>query len=406
MTHRQFVFDEVFDSRAANSDVCAAAIEPLFQWAHSGHKATVICFGQTGTGKTFTFNAALSHIAQRSLGEKLRVTFFEIHGKNCYDLLNARSKIFLRADGNDMLHARGARTVELDRANEGQLLQVVQTALALRSSTVTERNPISSRSHAVCTIEIMVPTNASIGKITLVDLAGSERNYETTKMNAVQHRESADINYALMALKDCFRAYHQQIMVAGISDSGGEAVVRVPYRAHLLTRVLKECFSIQGESRTTIIATISPTPIDLQHSLNTVEHTVLMSPPLQELLSWVQVEVPIAGRTLSHVPIHLWTAEQVVVWLATAHKGKFAHVVLPPGLDGTGLLQLSVTGLSALFAGQLRAARGNGEEGVSWVEEAGDESKRQAAIARALWTALRFEQSSALNKAKAMTDFS
>ena len=56
----------------------------------------------------------------------------------------------------------------------------------------------------------------------LVDLAGSERNYETQRMSAVQHKESADINTSLMALKDCFRAH--------------AAGTRAPYRASRLTQ--------------------------------------------------------------------------------------------------------------------------------------------------------------------------
>ena len=42
------------------------------------------------------------------------------------------------------------------------------------------------------------------GKTTLrfVDLAGSERNYETRSMTAQQHRDFAEINKSLMALKD------------------------------------------------------------------------------------------------------------------------------------------------------------------------------------------------------------
>jgi hypothetical protein len=39
-------------------------------------------------------------------------------------------------------------------------------------------------------------------------LAGSERNYETSAFTAADHRESAEINFALMALKNCFRAYN------------------------------------------------------------------------------------------------------------------------------------------------------------------------------------------------------
>jgi hypothetical protein len=48
--------------------------------------------------------------------------------------------------------------------------------------------------------------------------------------------------------------------------------VRIPFRAHLLTKVLKQCFS--PHTRTTLMTTLSPTPVDLQHSLNSLAHVV------------------------------------------------------------------------------------------------------------------------------------
>jgi hypothetical protein len=190
--------------------------------------------------------------------------------------------------------------------------------------------------------------------MTLVDLAGSERNYETVAMTAQQHKESADINFALMALKDCFRAYHQQLLVNSTkSDEQGHTadtrpetvfantptpnttnnnsanditdtiittpavdtqppVIRIPYRSSLLTKVLKDCFTLDALHRTTIIATVSPTPVDLQHSLNTIAHVILMSPTLHQLTSRLTVEVPMAtGYALSTTPVSEWTADQV-----------------------------------------------------------------------------------------------
>lgn len=74
---------------------------------------------------------------------------------------------------------------------------------------MTERNPVSSRSHAVCTVDVeCVDKPGCRATLRLVDLAGSERNYETSAFTAADHRESAEINFALMALKNCFRAYN------------------------------------------------------------------------------------------------------------------------------------------------------------------------------------------------------
>lgn len=55
------------------------------------------------------------------------------------------------------MHVRGAVVEEAaPLQSAAQLMSLLKGALMLRSSRVTERNPISSRSHAVCSIEIDV----------------------------------------------------------------------------------------------------------------------------------------------------------------------------------------------------------------------------------------------------------
>jgi hypothetical protein len=461
------------------------------------------------------------------VGHSIRITFYEVHGKKCYDLLSNRNLVHLRSDAHENMHVRGARTIELTPLSRPQeLVDVLHEALSLRSSKVTERNPISSRSHAVCTIELLGPApaqpvdrslgahlaaarsdststtaaasaaSAVAGKITLVDLAGSERNYETTQMTAAQHKESADINFALMALKDCFRCYHAQLTahlqslderlqkklsqnaeapgqtvvdlaapsiftctantsgaVKSIHSVGalsgtkstalpvpptgdaenvppgvdgathddstvstaaaqGSASTRIPFRSSTLTKVLKECFTSGSRHRTTIMATISPTPTDLQHSLNTLNHVVLMCPELQQLTHRLTVEVPLnlhmqlqnrfnvklmhstgVGSGLSTKSVSRWTAEDVIAWLATAERGRFKNVVLPQGIDGKGLLRLSETNMVDLFAGETQKVARVEKEGAAWVETA-DETRRLRNLGRALWRALRREMQS------------
>lgn len=404
----------------------------------------------------------------------VEVTFYEIHGKKCYDLLSQRKVVHLRSDQNEDVHIRGARSLvclspsdkinfpqrigEFKSATKNEstvdtpaveytdyrtMVTAVHEAMKIRSSEVTERNPISSRSHAVCIIKLLSPPQSAskatatsnhsdadlknnelnglkyYGKLTMVDLAGSERNYETTKMTAVQHRESADINFALMALKDCFRAYFarslspktilktktpggndlpQVLSSNAISDS---CPARAPYRASPLTRVLRECFVDSPNDsyrmhHTTIITTLSPNPADVLHSLNSLEHVVLMNPSLQSQVHEVIVEVPLLEGFLSGTPISAWTAEQVLFWLSTTNNGRFAQLILPPGLDGSGLMKLNMVSLSALCEGTLRAARQD-EEGSAWVVQgvASDDvsaGARHNYLGRALWAALRREQ--------------
>ena len=105
-------------------------------------------------------------------------------------------------------HASSPPQELLESVRPEALLEVLQGALSLRQVEVTERNPVSSRSHAVCELRVLrrgggesAGAAAGGGVLRFVDLAGSERNYETHAMTAQQHRDSADINTALMALK-------------------------------------------------------------------------------------------------------------------------------------------------------------------------------------------------------------
>ena len=518
-------------------------------------------------GKTYTLYGALEYLSTRLVGKCIRISFYEVHGKKCYDLLRNRNIVHLRSDAHENMHVRGAVNVELlPLQSPTELLDVLQEALKLRSSKVTERNPISSRSHAVCTIEILTPPHSTstgtpsglpnhlpgpptglsnqppgrkdrslgaylsthptttstgtttlsvIGKITLVDLAGSERNYDTTKMTAAQHLESADINFALMALKDCFRCYHAQLtahlttlderlkqkliqpggdgnkstlsnpaveiapnlfnsttnttgIVKAIHHVGGipgmkttalpgqqndittttatdsahseqdcdahrtttnttngtsnttttatttASTIRIPFRSSTLTKVLKECFTSGPHHRTTIMATISPTPIDLQHSLNTLNHIVLMCPELQQLTYRVTVEVPLnlhlqmqnrfnaklahstdVSSGLSVKPLHSWTAEEVISWLSTAERGRFKHLILPSNLDGKGLLHLSENNMIELFAIQQQKVARSEKEGSVWVETV-ENTRQIRSLGRALYRAVRRELRSIL----------
>ena len=531
MTHHSFQVDRVFGAETTNDEITNYEMMPMLNHTLEGKKkgkATLICFGQTGTGKTYTLKACLeflihhivhSHLyKQNKTTEKeeeheqestvVTVTFFEVFGKKCYDLLGERKTCRLLADSSDKMHLRGAKEhsfsaralAEHDNITspgdaEAHILKLLADGMELRSSQETERNPLSSRSHAVCTLKFTKAKAASVkqdndgGKgedevkggelatdeegseeqesfIRLVDLAGSERNYETLKMSAKEHMESADINTALMSLKDCFRAaaakasgekltiqapavdnhfsvyskgsskdpkklstkfpkpkiHNYQGIIPMVSkmdteDEGqgkeneGESKARarsrptgtaatkstakvkarVPYRAHLLTRVLKDCFEGDDGMMTTLIATVSPSPTDILHSLNTLDHVICMNRQLEALKSEVSVDIPIHDFFSPTSPVDTWTPQHVQDWLATADGGRFSMLQVPPDLDGKGLVSLEVSSLTALFAGTLRKAR-QGEEGAAWVVDNVSEQEQSSTIGRALWGSIRREQ--------------
>ena len=132
-----------------------------------------------------------------------------------------------------------------------------------------------------------------------------------------------------------------------------KAAARVPYRAHLLTRVLKDCF--EGGTNgmmTTLIATVSPSPSDLLHSLNTLDHVICMNKGLEALKSEVSVDIPIFDFFSPTSQVETWTPQHVQNWLATADGGRFSMLQVPADLDGKGLISLEVS--SSLFCSLAR----------------------------------------------------
>jgi len=260
-------------------------------------------------------------------------------------------------------------------------------ALELRASEATERNAASSRSHAILVVWL-----EGGGMLRFVDLAGSERNYETEKMTAAQHKESAEINSSLMALKDCFRAH-------AALNRGEKA--RPPYRASRLTQCLRDCFE-DPDHRFTLIATVSPASSDVIHTTNTLLHAVMMVKPLEAAQTGLSVNLPLhSGQVAArNVPIAEWTSLEVAEWAATVERGRFAQLVLPPGIGGSGLLALSAQGLATMFERELRQGRSVGE-GISWNVTGYEEGQGSGvALGRALFAAVRREALASTSRSK------
>lgn len=353
LAHKQFPLDRVYGPAVTDDEFYADAIQPLVESAIRGTSATVICYGQTGTGKTHTFNACWQRVGVDLLGHNVCVTFFEIHGKRCYDLLQQRAEVALRADANDTVHVRGAVTLDVKVTSAAELAVILEDALRLRKSEATDRNAFSSRSHAVCVLDIV-----GMGSLRFVDLAGSERNYETQNMTAKQHREFAEINTSLMALKECFRAHGELIQ---------QRPARPPYRGSRLTQVLRSCFT-EEDHQTLILAAVSPTATDLLHTVNSLSQVTQMSKALSRGRS--ECVVPLALHEFNaSSPIWEWSSSEVEQWVRCVDGGRFAYLVLPPGVDGAALMSISSTGFASLFEQTLRKARTEAE-GEAWNEAA------------------------------------
>lgn len=93
--------------------------------------------------------------------------------------------------------------------------------------------------------------------MSFIDLAGSERGADTINTDKQTKMDGAEINKSLLALKECIRALDQNKN-------------HTPFRGSKLTQVLKDSFV--GNSKTTMIANISPALNCCEHTLNTLRY--------------------------------------------------------------------------------------------------------------------------------------
>eukprot|EP01062_Namystynia_karyoxenos_P082114 TRINITY_DN9188_c0_g1_i1.p1 TRINITY_DN9188_c0_g1~~TRINITY_DN9188_c0_g1_i1.p1 ORF type:complete len:926 (+),score=259.86 TRINITY_DN9188_c0_g1_i1:101-2779(+) len=263
--HHMFKFDAVFGDECSNDDVYLATTRPLVRAvAQEGLHATVMMYGQTGSGKTYTMSA-LQRSAFRDLfadtgGSPVALSFVELLGDRCCDMLNggAAAQLISAPDGS----AHPYPCVEVPVTNAEDLGVLIRHANSLRATAATGVHDSSSRSHALC--RVFCPGG---GQLTLVDLAGSEHRIDSDEHNAERRKEGAMINASLAALKDCVRAH-----------ASGQSFIN--YRNNRLTQLLRGCFAEPPPPRpkpcTVLIATVSPSSKDTEHSLNTLRHACIM----------------------------------------------------------------------------------------------------------------------------------
>uniref|UniRef100_A0A673JYF2 Kinesin-like protein n=1 Tax=Sinocyclocheilus rhinocerous TaxID=307959 RepID=A0A673JYF2_9TELE len=183
-------------------------------------------------------------------------TFFDIYsGRRVFDLLNRKAKLRVLEDGKQQVQVVGLQ--EQDVKCTEDVLKLIEMGNSCRTSGQTSANAHSSRSHAVFQI-ILRRRGKMHGKFSLIDLAGNERGADTSSADRQTRLEGAEINKSLLALKECIRAL-------------GRNKPHTPFRASKLTQVLRDSF-IGENSRTCMIATISPGMASCENTLNTLRY--------------------------------------------------------------------------------------------------------------------------------------
>nr|XP_020450054.1 kinesin-like protein KIF2A isoform X4 [Monopterus albus] len=278
LENQTFRFDYAFDDSTTNEMVYRFTARPLVETIFERGMATCFAYGQTGSGKTHTMGGDFSGKNQdcskgiyvlsardvflmlkkpnyKKLDLQVYSTFFEIYSGKVFDLLNRKAKLRVLEDGKQQVQVVGLQEKEVKCTED--VLKLIEVGNSCRTSGQTSANAHSSRSHAVFQI-ILRRKGKMHGKFSLIDLAGNERGADTSSADRQTRLEGAEINKSLLALKECIRAL-------------GRNKPHTPFRASKLTQVLRDSF-IGENSRTCMIATISPGMTSCENTLNTLRY--------------------------------------------------------------------------------------------------------------------------------------
>ncbi|XP_041639025.1 kinesin-like protein KIF21B isoform X2 [Cheilinus undulatus] len=322
---KAFTYDFVFDINSEQHQIYQACVYKLIEGCFEGYNATVFAYGQTGSGKTYTmgtgFDVSLSppeqgiipravhqlfegiqsrRVRAQQAGSqppefKVSAQFLELYNEEILDLFDGardpesrsrKSNIKIHEDASGSIYTTGV-TSRLVQSEE-ELLQCLKLGALSRTTASTQMNAQSSRSHAIFTIHLcqmrvcqqpqmngggengelngvdsgpiaQPEFETLMAKFHFVDLAGSER-LKRTGATGERAREGISINCGLLALGNVISALGDQ------TKKGGH----VPYRDSKLTRLLQD--SLGGNSRTVMIACVSPSDRDFMETLNTLKY--------------------------------------------------------------------------------------------------------------------------------------
>ncbi|CAI5503779.1 unnamed protein product [Closterium sp. Naga37s-1] len=300
----QFTFDHVAGESASQEDLFELAGRPIVENCLGGYNSTMFAYGQTGSGKTYTMFGAdvdkadvdrlrgdnadvevgsrwgmiprvfqlvfalMQQEKQQRAGERLTFictcSFLEIYNEHFYDLLDPkRCNLHIREGPNGVYVENLTKQPVTCFA---QVMELIQRGAKNRRVAGTNMNRESSRSHSVftCNIEstwtVEGISNRRFGQLNLVDLAGSERQ-KSSGATGERLKEASSINTSLSQLGKVI-----MVLVESLRENKPR---HVPYRDSYLTFLLQD--SLGGNSKTTIIACISPFAGSFRESHSTLK---------------------------------------------------------------------------------------------------------------------------------------
>ncbi|XP_041635040.1 kinesin-like protein KIF1C isoform X2 [Cheilinus undulatus] len=295
---KNFTFDYSYWSHTTADDpsfACQRQVykdigEEMLLHAFEGYNVCIFAYGQTGAGKSYTMMGKqepgqegiipqlCEDLFQRTgenmdpdLTYSVEVSYMEIYCERVRDLLNPKSQGTLRVREHPILGPYVEDLSKLAVTGFSDIRDLMDAGNKARTVAATNMNETSSRSHAVFTIvftqkrrdQMTSLDTEKVSKISLVDLAGSERA-DSSGAKGTRLKEGANINKSLTTLGKVISA------LAEMQSNKKRKSDFIPYRDSVLTWLLKE--NLGGNSRTAMIAALSPADINYEETLSTLRY--------------------------------------------------------------------------------------------------------------------------------------
>ncbi|XP_057434191.1 kinesin-like protein KIN-12F isoform X2 [Lotus japonicus] len=280
-----YTFDEVFDTNSNQKDVFQSIGVPLVRDALAGYNTTILSYGQSGSGKTYTmwgppsamveepscqshqgivpriFRMLFSELERERLMSdqkqfiyQCRCSFLEIYDERIGNLLNpTQHNLEMKDDSNSALYIENL--IEEYVTCYDDVAQILIKGLSSRKIGATSLNSNSSRSHIIFTfvIESLYKGTtkgfscSKVSKISLIDLAGMDS--DTVDDGGSQClRESSYVKKSLSQLG--------HLVDAMIHKSQSGENVDLAHSKSCLTRLLQE--SLGRNTKVSVICSVSP----------------------------------------------------------------------------------------------------------------------------------------------------
>lgn len=322
---------------ASQEAVFDLAASDLVKSTMAGYNGTLLCYGQTGAGKTFTLMGGTEYRTRGCLPRCIKavfdeaqmqadktfnisVSFIEIYNDHIRDLLNPTSEddFAVQEDAKGNVTVRGVEQRPCQR--ESDALALLFEGNTNRQTAEHSLNANSSRSHVIFTIHVVSRSRVEsesasiISKLHCIDLAGSER-LSKTGSDGKTAKEAQYINKSLTFLE-------QVVMALGNASRS-----HVPFRQSKLTNLLKD--SLGGNSRTTMIANIWPEERNMEETTSTLKFAVRMmrvqTDPTINAVMDPATQIKQLQRTITELKAELQMQNQLVGKSHVQYEGDFGE---------------------------------------------------------------------------------